>query len=122
MELGLGKFLEMFERRFGSAPTTILLALMGLGIAVLCLTWIWRAAVGIYLFLISETTWAEATLRGLWPIVIMLVIGIPAAFVVREMITRKSRRYLTEAKAIYEMTNKKFEELQALQQEKIGDE
>lgn len=33
MEFGLGKFLEMFEERFGKKATTYLLALIGLGIS-----------------------------------------------------------------------------------------
>ncbi len=35
MDLGIGKFLEMFEKRFGVWPTTVLLGLIGLGLAVL---------------------------------------------------------------------------------------
>jgi hypothetical protein len=37
MDFGLGRFLEMFEERFGRRVTTALLALVGIAIAVFCL-------------------------------------------------------------------------------------
>jgi hypothetical protein len=41
MDIGLGKFLEMFEQRFGRAATTALLAIIGLGLAGFMCSLIW---------------------------------------------------------------------------------
>jgi hypothetical protein len=42
VDIGLGKFLEMFEERFGRAATTALLAIIGLGLTGFMLSLIWE--------------------------------------------------------------------------------
>jgi hypothetical protein len=42
MDLGLGRFFEMFEDRFGRRATTVLLALVGLAIASLSVGLVWE--------------------------------------------------------------------------------
>jgi hypothetical protein len=36
MDFGVGRFLEMFEERFGRTATTLLLAIIGLGVVGFC--------------------------------------------------------------------------------------
>jgi hypothetical protein len=42
MDIGLGEFLKMFEERFGRTATTILLAMIGLGVMAFMLSLIWE--------------------------------------------------------------------------------
>ena len=41
IDIGIGRFLEMFEERFGRHATTCLLAVIGLGVLAVCLPLIW---------------------------------------------------------------------------------
>src|ERR1700730_1980150 len=42
VDIGLGRFLEMFEERFGRKATTGLLAIIGLGVTAFMLSLIWE--------------------------------------------------------------------------------
>jgi hypothetical protein len=42
VDIGLGRFLEMFEERFGRKATTALLAIIGLGVTAFMLSLIWE--------------------------------------------------------------------------------
>jgi len=42
MDIGLGRFLEMFEERFGRTATTVLVGIIGLAVIAFCVPLIWN--------------------------------------------------------------------------------
>jgi hypothetical protein len=88
VDIGLGRFLEMFEERFGRKATTALLAIIGLGVTAFMLSLIWEHLV-IPLYSLAgivigkphspigvgfNLTWADVSQIGLTILGVILVI------------------------------------------------
>lgn len=94
MELGIGKFLEMFEERFGQKTTTGLLALIGLAVATLAISTIAKFIKESYDFikaLIANDVALGSVLSLLTQICIMVIIYFVIYFIFSKLLAYKMK-------------------------------
>jgi hypothetical protein len=116
VDIGLGRFLEMFEERFGRKATTVLLAVIGLGVTAFMFSLIWEYLV-VPLYSLAgvvigklyspigvgfNLTWADVSQVGLtiFEIIVIVIVSILWAtsimMVMREVVFAYWKEYFSD--------------------------